>query len=146
MMSTLAHPPCPTCGTNIDVVQLVRVVEDEQRWLDANGDVRDACDGKYREDTGWGWHCRTCNTEWELRGSLAVETDRTRPLIDPNLHAIPHDDWDRILGEIIGDLSAASLMQVPGMYEVLSEHFGPAITEQWQEEQGIDTHADACGL
>jgi len=114
-------------------------VEDEHRWLDDNENVEDYSEGEYREETGWGWRCTHCQKEWDLAGSLALEAEPRRSPIDSTPHDMAHDDWDRILGEIIGDLSAAFLVQVPGLYERLSQHFGHAIIEQWQEERGVDT-------
>ncbi|MDH3604054.1 MAG: hypothetical protein OEU26_30980 [Candidatus Tectomicrobia bacterium] len=129
-MQAMEHPPCPTCGTNKHVVQQVRVVEDEHREDD------------YREVMGSGWMCTQCGEEWDRTRSWVVERELTPTRIDPNTYDIANDDWDRMLGEIIGDLSAATLMQIPGVYEILSEHFNNEIIDQWQQEQE-EGNADA---
>lgn len=49
---------------------------------------------------------------------------------------IPPDEWMRILRDIVGDLSAETLIGIPGLYEVLNEQFNNDIIDQWVEEQG----------
>jgi len=43
------------------------------------------------------------------------------------------EDFDRFLVQIMKDESAESLLQVPGAYEVFSEHFNNAVLDAWAE-------------
>ena len=45
------------------------------------------------------------------------------------------EDFDRILVSIVGDVPASSLIGIPGIYEILSEHFNNEVLETWEEEQ-----------
>jgi len=47
---------------------------------------------------------------------------------------ITDEEFDRILCGIIGDLSAETIIGIPGIYEVLAEHFNNEVLEQWKEE------------
>lgn len=46
---------------------------------------------------------------------------------------IPHDDWVRILTEIMDD--SEDLLAIPGVYELVSEHYNNDIIACWQREQ-----------
>jgi hypothetical protein len=43
----------------------------------------------------------------------------------------------RILCDIIGDLSALTIVDIPGIFEILDSHFSTAIEEQWREEVSL---------
>jgi hypothetical protein len=45
------------------------------------------------------------------------------------------EDFDRILTELVEQESAASLLQIPGVYEDLSDHFNNEVLQEWEEEQ-----------
>jgi len=53
----------------------------------------------------------------------------------PDYSKMKQGDFDRILCEIIGDLSAASIIQIPGVYEEVAEYFNNEILDQWWMEQ-----------
>ena len=45
------------------------------------------------------------------------------------------EDFDRILVSIVGDVPASSLIGIPGIYEILAEHYNDEILDTWKEEQ-----------
>lgn len=45
------------------------------------------------------------------------------------------EDFDRILEEILSDYKGNQLLLIPGIYEVVSEHFNNDVLRQWEEEQ-----------
>jgi hypothetical protein len=45
------------------------------------------------------------------------------------------EDFNRILADKIDEESGGSLLLIPGVYEVLSEHFNNEVLETWEEEQ-----------
>lgn len=47
------------------------------------------------------------------------------------------EDFDRILISIVGDVPASSLIGIPGIYEVLAEHFNNEVLDTWEEEQAL---------
>jgi hypothetical protein len=57
----------------------------------------------------------------------------------PQRH-IPADTWDRLLREAINDAfpSSCNVLDVPGVYEILTEYFNNEIIERWDVEQTAD--------
>ena len=47
------------------------------------------------------------------------------------------NDFDRILVSIVGDVPASSLIGIPGIYEILSEHYNNEVLDTWEEEQAL---------
>ena len=45
---------------------------------------------------------------------------------------LSNEVFDRILEERVARLSAAQILQVPGVYEIFSEYFNNTILEQWE--------------
>jgi len=43
------------------------------------------------------------------------------------------DDFDRILAQILDEMTGEQLLQVPGAYEAFSEHFNNEVLEKWEE-------------
>lgn len=42
------------------------------------------------------------------------------------------DDFDRILREIIDELSTSELLSIPGVYEAVSEEFNNEVLSRWE--------------
>lgn len=53
------------------------------------------------------------------------------------------EEYDRILVGIIGDIPAGSLIQIPGAYEVFSEHFNNDVLSVWEERQLMEQEDDS---
>jgi len=49
-----------------------------------------------------------------------------------------YQDFDRLLLLEVENTSAQELLTIPGIYEVLSEHFNNAVLSSWDEEQEDD--------
>lgn len=54
---------------------------------------------------------------------------------------ITTDDFDRLLVQVIDDDngSPSDLLSVPGVYEILSEHYNNAVLEEFQREIDDET-------
>ena len=46
-----------------------------------------------------------------------------------------HDDFDRILRDIVDQSPASYLLDVEGVYEIASEEYNDEVLERWEEEQ-----------
>ena len=46
-----------------------------------------------------------------------------------------NEQWDRILGDIMEEEGGRNILSIPGVYEVVSEHFNNAAWDRWQAEQ-----------
>lgn len=46
---------------------------------------------------------------------------------------ISTDDFARILGDILNE-EGANLISIPGVYEIVSEHFNNEVLERWENE------------
>jgi hypothetical protein len=44
------------------------------------------------------------------------------------------DKFDEILAEIINEQPAASLLDIPGVYEAVSEHFNNEVLDRWEQD------------
>lgn len=51
---------------------------------------------------------------------------------------ITQEDFDNILKELVEGTSADELLQIPGVYEALSEHFNNDVLSQWEDENVTD--------
>ena len=63
----------------------------------------------------------------------------------PNKYAaLDSDTFDRILRETINDshASASEVLQVPGVYELLSEYYNNEVLDRWEEEQAESAAAE----
>jgi len=49
-----------------------------------------------------------------------------------------HDDFDRILRDIVDQNPASYLLDVAGVYEIASEEYNNEVLERWEEEQDED--------
>ena len=54
---------------------------------------------------------------------------------EPDFKQMDQKDFDRILITIVGKQSASQLIIIPGIYEVVSEHFNNHVLEEWEKEQ-----------
>lgn len=54
---------------------------------------------------------------------------------EPDFKQIVHEEFNRILLSIIRKQSAEELIQISGLYEVVSEHFNNEVLEEWEKEQ-----------
>lgn len=54
---------------------------------------------------------------------------------EPDLNKMSDKDFDRILTTIIRKQSANQLIAIPGIYEIVSEHFNNNVLEEWEKEQ-----------
>lgn len=48
-----------------------------------------------------------------------------------------HDDFVRILQDILDDTPANHLLDIPGIWEVLAEHYNNDVLQRWEDEQDI---------
>lgn len=60
----------------------------------------------------------------------------------PKYDKISTEDFDRILAEIMNEDNASSLLTIPGVYEIVSEHFNNEVLEKWNIEQAISEEPD----
>ena len=44
------------------------------------------------------------------------------------------EDFDRILEQILKKMYASQLLDIPGIYKVVSEHFNNEVLDRWKEE------------
>lgn len=49
--------------------------------------------------------------------------------------AMTNEEFDAILTEIIAETPAGVLLQIPGAYEVFSEHFNNEVLDRWEDSQ-----------
>lgn len=51
------------------------------------------------------------------------------------------DTFDRLLREVINDSnpSACDVLHIPGVYEVLAEHYNNDVLDRWTDETAADT-------
>ena len=54
---------------------------------------------------------------------------------EPDYSKCNQESFDRILSTIVGKQSAQQLIAIPGIYEVVSEHFNNDILNEWGKEQ-----------
>jgi len=50
-------------------------------------------------------------------------------------NTMTNDNFDRILQNLIVE-NSIFLLSIPGVYEVLSEHFNNEVLDRWEAEQG----------
>lgn len=57
-----------------------------------------------------------------------------------NYDKMSTEDFDRLLADVMDDdnAKASSLLAVPGIYEVVSEHYNNAVLAAWDAEQAGD--------
>lgn len=48
---------------------------------------------------------------------------------------MPQEDFDRILLQILEEKTGAQLIHIPGIVEILNEHFNNEILDRWEEER-----------
>jgi hypothetical protein len=48
---------------------------------------------------------------------------------------ISQEKFDELLAEILDEDKASNLLSIPGVYEVLSEHFNNDVLKKWNDEQ-----------
>lgn len=53
-----------------------------------------------------------------------------------NYDAMTDDEFDSILTEIVDEGKASQLLQIPGVYEEVREHFNNEVLTRWEERQG----------
>lgn len=45
------------------------------------------------------------------------------------------EEFDRLLAEVLDENPASALLSIPGIYEVVSEHFNDVVLDRWKEAQ-----------
>ena len=50
------------------------------------------------------------------------------------------EEFDSILAEIVE--TTPGIIQIPGVYEILAEHFNNEVLDRWEQSQGF---CDGCG-
>ena len=53
----------------------------------------------------------------------------------PDYKDMTNEDFDRILSDIINDDTASNLLTIPGIYEILAEHYNNEVLDAWTEEK-----------
>lgn len=53
----------------------------------------------------------------------------------PKYDNMTQADFDRILGDLMDDAPASHLLTIPGIYEILAEHYNNEILDAWTNEQ-----------
>ena len=48
---------------------------------------------------------------------------------------ISHEEFDKILAELVWQTGPVCLLTIPGVYEVLSEHYHNAVIEVWERRR-----------
>ena len=58
------------------------------------------------------------------------------------------EDVDRVLRELMNDiwLSTCEILEVPGVYELVSQHLHREVLERWAEEQADGLNEDEEGV
>lgn len=51
-------------------------------------------------------------------------------------------EFDAILEELLGECSPSALLSIPGLYEIVREHFNNDILETWERRMGVDGEGD----
>ena len=51
----------------------------------------------------------------------------------PDYSKMTQEDFNNILTNILSRQTGAQLLSIPGIYEVVSEHFNNEILEEWEE-------------
>ena len=54
---------------------------------------------------------------------------------EPDYNKIPQERFDQLLTTIVGKQTGSALMTIPGLYEVVSEHFNNDVLDEWGKEQ-----------
>ena len=54
-----------------------------------------------------------------------------------NYANITDEDFERILRDILRDMTGEQLISIFGIYEILSEEFNNDVLTMWEEEQGL---------
>lgn len=52
--------------------------------------------------------------------------------------AVSHEQFDAKLEELVGEMSVAQLMALPGFYELVSEELNNEVLKALEEEDGDD--------
>lgn len=52
------------------------------------------------------------------------------------------DDFDRLLAEVINKETPDTLLAIPGVYEVLAEHYNNEVLDAWQAEQDANGNGE----
>lgn len=47
---------------------------------------------------------------------------------------LTNEDFDRILGDIMQEAGGRAILTIPGVYEVVSEHFNNDVLDRWEQE------------
>ncbi len=55
---------------------------------------------------------------------------------------ITDKDYKRLLVARVGDMSAGTIVSIPGVYEILAKHFNDAILEDWEVEKEADNSVE----
>lgn len=48
------------------------------------------------------------------------------------------EEFDNGLMNILGEMKASQLISIPGIYEILAEHFNNEIIDKWEEDNYKD--------
>lgn len=54
-----------------------------------------------------------------------------------------NDEFRDILADVVVDTEAATLLDIPGIYEVLSEHFNNDVLDKWAEDNPDKAYPEA---
>ena len=53
------------------------------------------------------------------------------------------EEFDRILTAQVSELTAGDILQIPGAYEVFSEHFNNAVLDEWRSQKEMEAEEAA---
>lgn len=53
------------------------------------------------------------------------------------MRQITQDEFDDILIEILEDKSRTTILQIPGIYEILAEEFNNDVISRWEAMNGV---------
>lgn len=73
---------------------------------------------------------------------MTTSSDKTEPASDQQPEtdryaALDSQTFDRILHSIVTEAGAHTLISIPGIYEVLSEHYNNQVLEEWEAEKEL---------
>jgi hypothetical protein len=93
------------------------------------------------EDSCWGFYGNDIdymkeNIENNLQAHLKTMKLKSQfdPEGEPDFNKMSQEDFDRILEQVV-IRNLNELMQIPGAYEVFSEHYNNHVLEEWEKEQ-----------
>jgi hypothetical protein len=68
----------------------------------------------------------------------AKNVDDEKPKSKDPYAAMTHEDFDRILADLVNQDGSDVIMSIPGVSQIVSEHYNNDVLKTWEEEQDDD--------